>query len=83
MSSLMKWWTRLAAVAGTVAMSVFIPVAAWASTGSGVAVVEAARRRPRLGGAGIFGALCCLVVVAIVVVIALLLMRNRRSGPPR
>ena len=83
MSSLIQWWVRLAAVAGTVAMSVFVPVAAWASAGPGGVVVEAARRRPRLGAFGVLSALCCLAVVGIVVVLLLLLMRNRRSGPRR
>lgn len=82
MSSFSKWWGRLSAVFGAVVLAVFVPVAAWASTGTGELVVEAARRRSR-GGFGILPLLCCLVVVAIVVFLVLRLMRNRRGGPPR
>jgi Na+/melibiose symporter-like transporter len=81
MSSFAKWWARLAAVVGAVSMSVFIPVAAWASTGPGAVVVEAARGRRRVSGFGLIGTLCCLAVVVIIVFVLLLLMRNRR--PPR
>ncbi|RQX00078.1 hypothetical protein, partial [Micromonospora chalcea] len=62
MSAWNKWWGRLGAVLGTVVLSVFVPVAAWASSGTGEIVVEAARRRGR-GGFGFLGLLCCLVVV--------------------
>ena len=55
MSSFGKWWGRLSAVLGAVVLSVFVPVAAWASTGTGELVVEAARRR-RGGGFGVLGA---------------------------
>lgn len=82
MSSFGKWWGRLGAVLGTVVLTVFVPVAAWASTGTGEMVVEAARRRSR-GGFGFIGLLCCLVVVAIIVFLLLRLMRGRRGGPPR
>ncbi|TQJ24933.1 hypothetical protein FBZ33_5276 [Micromonospora sp. A202] len=82
MSSFGKWWGRLSAVLGAAVLAVFVPVAAWASTGTGELVVEAARRRGR-GGFGILPLLCCLVVVAIVVFLVLRLMRNRRGGPPR
>ena len=82
MSSFGKWWGRLTAVLGAVVLSVFVPVAAWASTGTGELVVEAARRR-RGGGFGFIGLLCCLVVVAGVVFLLLRMMRNRRGGPPR
>ncbi|SCL19098.1 hypothetical protein GA0070616_1662 [Micromonospora nigra] len=83
MSSFGKWWGRLGAVLATVALSVFVPVAAWASTGTGELVVEAARRRSR-GGFGLLGLLCCLVVVAVVVFLLLRMMRGRRGGgPPR
>ncbi|MEO3773488.1 hypothetical protein [Micromonospora zamorensis] len=82
MSSFGKWWGRLSAVLGGAVLAVFVPVAAWASTGTGELVVEAARRRGR-GGFGILPLLCCLVVVAIVVFLVLRLMRNRRGGPPR
>lgn len=84
MSSSNKWWGRLTAVLGTVLLSVFVPVAAWASTGPGELVVEAARRRGRGGGFGLIGLLCCLVVVAVVVVLLMRMMRGRRGpGGPR
>lgn len=82
MSSWNKWWGRLSTVLGAVVLSVFVPVAAWASTGPGELVVEAAKRR-RGGGVGFLGLLCCLVVVGGIVVLVLLLMRNRRNRPPR
>ncbi|MEU8420301.1 hypothetical protein AB0C15_05450 [Micromonospora sp. NPDC048835] len=82
MSSFTKWWGRLSAVFGAVVLAVFVPVAAWASTGTGEIVVEAVKRRGR-SGFGVLPLLCCLVVVAIVVFLVLRLMRNRRGGPPR
>ncbi|SCL65436.1 hypothetical protein GA0070604_5435 [Micromonospora eburnea] len=83
MSAWNRWWGRLGAVLGGIVLSVFVPVAAWASTGTGELVVEAARRRR--GGFGFLGLFCCLVVVGVVVLLVLLLMRltRRRSGPPR
>ncbi|MEV4198852.1 hypothetical protein [Micromonospora globbae] len=83
MSSFGKWWARLGAVLSAVVLSVFVPVAAWASTGTGELVVEAARRRSRGGGFGFLGLLCCLVVVVVIVVLLLRLTRNRRGGPRR
>ncbi|MCZ7427449.1 hypothetical protein O7607_17070 [Micromonospora sp. WMMA1949] len=82
MSGWNKWWGRLGAVLGTVVLSVFVPVAAWASSGTGEIVVEAARRRSR-GGFGFLGLLCCLVVVGGIVLLVVLLTRNRRNRPPR
>ena len=82
MSAWNKWWGRLGAVLGTVVLSVFVPVAAWASSGTGEIVVEAARRRSR-GGFGFLGLLCCLVVVGGIVLLVLMLMRGRRNHPPR
>ena len=82
MSAWNKWWGRLGAVLGTVVLSVFVPVAAWASSGTGEIVVEAARRRGR-GGFGFLGLLCCLVVVGGIVLLVVLLTRNRRNRPPR
>ena len=79
MTFLRSWWARLGVVLGTMALTVFVPVAAWASTGPGEVVVEAARRR-RGGGLGILVALDCLVVVGVVVIAVLLVMRSRRSG---
>ncbi|MGB2572240.1 hypothetical protein ACPFP2_27920 [Micromonospora citrea] len=83
MSSLNRWWGRLSAVLGAVVLSVFVPVAAWASTGTGELVVEAARRRSRGGGFGFLGLLCCLAVVVVIVLLVLKMMRGRRNGPPR
>ncbi|MFE9656066.1 hypothetical protein [Micromonospora sp. NPDC006431] len=82
MSAWNRWWGRLGAVLGGVALAVFVPVAAWASTGTGELVVEAARRRSR-GGFGVLGLLCCLVVVGGIVLMVLLLTRGRRNRPPR
>nr|MDT0662818.1 hypothetical protein [Micromonospora sp. DSM 115978] len=79
MAFLRRWSAGLGAVLTAVSLAVFVPVAAWASSGTGEMVVEAARRRPR-GGFGIFGALCCLVVIGVIVLIVLLIMRGRRSG---
>ncbi|MET8043528.1 hypothetical protein ABZU25_22020 [Micromonospora sp. NPDC005215] len=83
MSSFGKWWGRLSAVLGAAVLAVFVPVAAWASTGTGEVVVEAARRRRGGGGFGVLSLLCCLVVVAVIVFLVLRLTRNRRNGPPR
>ncbi|MEV1285698.1 hypothetical protein [Micromonospora sp. NPDC049679] len=80
MASRGTWWARLGAVLGAVGLAVFVPVAAWASSGTGQIVVEVARRRRGIGG--IFTGLCCLVVVVIVVLLVFILMR-RRSGPRR
>ncbi|MEU5723940.1 hypothetical protein [Micromonospora sp. NPDC047738] len=82
MSAWNRWWGRLGAVLGGVVLAVFVPVAAWASTGTGELVVEAARRRSR-GGFGFLGLLCCLVVVGGIVLLVLLLTRGRRNRPPR
>lgn len=79
MAFLRRWGARLGAIVTAVSLAVFVPVAAWAASGPGELVVEAARRRPR-GGLGIFGALCCLVVIGVIVLIVLLIMRGRRSG---
>ncbi|MEV4758241.1 hypothetical protein AB0J86_24425 [Micromonospora sp. NPDC049559] len=77
MTSVARWWARLAATVTAVSLAVFVPVAAWASTGTGELVVEAARRRSR-GGFGFFGLVCCLLVVGVIVLILLLFMRRRR-----
>ncbi|MFI6762945.1 hypothetical protein ACIBF5_27825 [Micromonospora sp. NPDC050417] len=80
MASLGKWWARLGAVLGAATVAVLVPVSAWASSGTGQIVLEAARSRRRGGaGAGIFGLVCCAVVVAAIVVLLVLLLR-RRSG---
>lgn len=75
---LRAWVVRLGATLSGVALAVFVPAMAWASTGVGAELAEAARRRPRFGG-GILGLLCCLVVVGGIVLILLLLMRGRGS----
>ncbi|MCW3816194.1 hypothetical protein ONA91_17255 [Micromonospora sp. DR5-3] len=77
MSAGNKWWGRLAAVLGAVVFSVFVPVAAWASTATGERAVEAVARRPR-GGAGL---VCCLVVIFVAVLLVLWLVRRRRGRP--
>lgn len=80
MSAFAKWWSRLSTVFGAVVLAVFVPVAAWAASGPGELVTEAARRRR--GGFGFLGFLCCLVVVVVIVLLALRLLRGRR-GPRR
>ncbi|MEO3744294.1 hypothetical protein [Plantactinospora sp. B5E13] len=74
-----RWWVRLTTVLGAAALTVLVPAVAWASTGPGELVLEAARRRSR-GGFGLFGLVCCLVVVGLIVVALLVVLRNRRSG---
>lgn len=74
-----RWWVRLTTVLGATALTVLVPAVAWASTGPGELVLEAARRRGR-GGFGLFGLVCCLVVVGVIVVALLVVLRNRRSG---
>ncbi|MEG3636486.1 hypothetical protein [Micromonospora palythoicola] len=79
MSSFGRWWGRLGTLLGTVVLTVFVPVAAWASSGTGELVVEAARRRGR--GFGVFGflsLLCCLAVVAVIVLLVIRMTRRRR-----
>lgn len=80
MSVFAKWWSRLSTVFGAVVLAVFVPVAAWAASGPGELVVEAARRRR--GGFGFLGFFCCLVVVVVIVLLALRVLRGRR-GPRR
>jgi uncharacterized membrane protein len=82
MSAALKWWSRLAAAMTGVALTLVVPVHAWAAS-NGVAdtAVEAARYRRRRTGVGIFGVaggLCCLLVVAAIVLIVLLITRGRR-----
>lgn len=78
MTALRAWATRLGAVVGGVALALVVPAMAWASTGAGAELIDAARRRPRSGG-GIFLGLCCLVVVGGIVLLLLLVMRGRGS----
>ncbi|MBO4206710.1 hypothetical protein [Micromonospora echinofusca] len=79
MSSWGRWWTRLTAILGTAVLTLFVPVAAWASTGTGELVVEAARRKSKGGGFGFIGLLCCLVVVGGIVLAIVLIMRKRNG----
>ncbi|MGW5668221.1 hypothetical protein [Micromonospora sp. NPDC003776] len=76
MSAWNRWWGPLAAILGASMLSVFVPVAAWASTGTGERAVEAARR-PR-GGANL---VCCLVVIVVILLLVLWLARRRRGRP--
>jgi Na+/melibiose symporter-like transporter len=77
MASVARWLARLGAVVSAMTLAVFVPVAAWASPGTGEVVAAAARRG---GGFSFLGLLCCLVVVGIIVLIVVLLMRRRRGG---
>ena len=80
MSSMIRWYRRIATVTTAAVVGVLVPAVAWAHTDP-VAVAageELARRRTKAGGAiGIVGLLCCLVVVAIVVLGVLLVARRR------
>ena len=76
MSFLTRWWARATAVLIGMA-AVLVPAAAWAADNE--IVLEAARRRPRMGGFGLFAGLCCLIVVAIIVISLLALTRGRRN----
>jgi hypothetical protein len=84
MSTLNRWWARVAAACAGVALALVVPALAWAGGSPMVVAGEVARRRPRLGFFGGLSALCCLAVVTIVVLAILMIMRNRRSrGPGR
>ncbi|MFF5079920.1 hypothetical protein ACFY36_22950 [Actinoplanes sp. NPDC000266] len=81
MSSVVKWWSRMAAVVTGAVLTLVVPVHAWAATNGVTDVaVEAARSRRRggFGFFGIFGALCCLFVVAAIVLVFVLVSRNRK-----
>jgi len=82
MSSPLKWWARLSAALTGAALTLVIPVHAWAAS-NGVAdvAVEAARSRRRRGGIGFFpiiGGLCCLLVVGGIILAIVLISRNRK-----
>jgi hypothetical protein len=81
MSPQLKWWSRLTAAVTGVALTLVIPVHAWAaSNGVGDAAIEAAKYRRRRGGFGffpLFGGLCCLLVVGGIVLAIVLISRNR------
>jgi hypothetical protein len=81
MSPQLKWWSRLTAAVTGVALTLVVPVHAWAaSNGVGDAAIEAAKYRRRRGGFGffpLFGGLCCLLVVGGIVLAIVLISRNR------
>jgi hypothetical protein len=81
MSPQLKWWSRLTAAVTGIALTLVIPVHAWAaSNGVGDAAIEAAKYRRRRGGFGffpLFGGLCCLLVVGGIVLAIVLISRNR------
>jgi hypothetical protein len=83
MSAMVKWWSRLAAAVTGMALTLVVPVHAWAaSNGVGDVAIEAARYRRRRGGIGIFGifgGLCCLLVVAAIVLTIVLVSRRRKQ----
>jgi hypothetical protein len=80
---MVKWWSRLAAAVTGMALTLVVPVHAWAaSNGVGDVAIEAARYRRRRGGIGIFGifgGLCCLLVVAAIVLTIVLVSRRRKQ----
>jgi hypothetical protein len=83
MSSVMKWWSRLAAAVTGLTLTLVVPVHAWAAS-NGVAdvateAVRYRRRRSGFGFFGFFGGLCCLFVVAAILLVFLLVRRNRRA----
>ena len=82
MSPAVKWWSRLSAAVTGVALTLVVPVHAWAAS-NGVAdvAIEAARYRRRRSGFGFFGVLggvCCLLVVASIVLAVVLISRKRK-----
>lgn len=82
MSPLVKWWSRAIAAVSGAALTLLVPVHAWAaSNGVGDVAIEAARYRRRggFGVFGIFGGLCCLFVVAAVILAVVLISRGRRQ----
>ncbi|MEU1607018.1 hypothetical protein [Micromonospora matsumotoense] len=81
MSAWGKWRGRLGTVLGTVGFSVFIPVAAWASSGSGEIVVRAGQNvRPAKAGFASFD--CCLMVLFGIGLLVVLFIKLARSRPP-
>jgi hypothetical protein len=86
MSAVVKWWSRAAAAVTGVALTLVVPVHAWAAS-NGVAdvAIEAAKYRRRRGGFGFFGflgGLCCLIVVGGIVLAIVLISRGRRRKQP-
>jgi hypothetical protein len=81
MSPLVKWWSRLTAAVTGLALTLVIPVHAWAaSNGVGDVAIESARYRRRRGFGffPIFGGLCCLLVIGGIVLAIVLISRNRK-----
>jgi hypothetical protein len=82
MSAVVKWWSRLAAVLTGAALTLVVPVHAWAAAnGTADVAIEAAKYRRRRGGfgfVGVLGGLCCLLVVGAIVVAIVLISRNRK-----
>jgi hypothetical protein len=78
MSAWSKWRGRLGAVLCAVGLSVFLPVAAWASSGSGEIVVRAARPAK----AGFSGFDCCLMVFFGIGLLVVLFIKLARNHPP-
>jgi hypothetical protein len=82
MSVAVKWWTRAMAAVTGLALTLVIPVHAWAaSKGLDGVAIEAAkyRRRRGIGGFGLIGGVCCLVVVALIVLGVVLISRRRKK----
>lgn len=79
MNYMAKWWSGLAAAVTGAMLALVIPAHAWAAS-NGVAelAVEAARRRSRGFGFGVFGLLCCVGVIGLIVVAIVLISRNRK-----
>jgi hypothetical protein len=82
MSAVVKWWSRLAAMLSGAALTLVVPVHAWAaSNGTADLAIEAARYRRRRSGfgfVGFLGGVCCLVVVGAIVLAIVLISRNRK-----
>jgi hypothetical protein len=81
MSARDKWRSRLGTVLGTVGLSVFMPVAAWASSGSGEIVVRAGQNA-RPAKPGFSGFDCCLIVLFGIGLLVVLFMKFARNRPP-
>ncbi|MCT2279529.1 hypothetical protein [Micromonospora chalcea] len=76
MSARNKWRARLAVVLGTVALSVVVPVAAWAGSGTATAMGSKEAK------GGFSGFECCLVAVVAAVALTVKLVRDHRNRPP-
>ncbi|MFI5931673.1 hypothetical protein [Actinoplanes sp. NPDC051494] len=82
MSAVVKFWGRLAAAMTGAALTLVVPVHAWAaSKGVDGVAIEAVKYRRRRSGFGFFpilGGVCCLVVVGGIVLAFVLISRNRK-----